>query len=149
MLDHDAVLDRAHVITQITRLLGMSNAEAKTDYSAHISYPALKRLYEAHLTEARRLEHPQTREEMLETDRRRSWCVRSFLLYLAGSVLFTNKTNRHIDLIYLDCMADLHAIGKWSWGGMALAYLYDYLDDSVRLNNRTMVGCVTLLTVII
>ena len=62
--------------------------------------------------------------------------MRSFLLYLVGCAMFTNKTNRHIDLIYLDCMADLQAIGKWSWGGMTLAYLYDYLDDSVRLNNR-------------
>jgi len=89
------------------------------------------------------------REEMQERDRRRQWCVRSFLLYLVGSALFTNETNRHIDLIYLDCMADLQAIGKWSWGGMTLTYLYDYLDDSVLLNNRTMVGCVTLLMVII
>jgi len=74
--------------------------------------------------------------------------VRSFLLYLVGSVLFTNKTNRHIDLLYLDCMADLQAIGKWLWGGMTLAYLYDYLDDSVILNNRMMSGCTTLLMVI-
>ncbi|XP_039683953.1 uncharacterized protein [Medicago truncatula] len=41
-------------------------------------------------------------------------------------------------------MADLQAIEKWSWGGMALAYLYDYLDDSVILNNGTMVGSTTL-----
>ena len=74
--------------------------------------------------------------------------MRSFLLYLVGSVLLTNKTNRHIDLIYLDYMADLQAIGKWSWGGMTLTYLYDYLDDSVILNNITMVGCTTLLMVI-
>jgi len=66
----------------MTRLLGMSDAAAraaaKSQYGAHISYPALKRLYEEHLTEARRLEDPQTREEQLERDRRRSWCVRSF-----------------------------------------------------------------------
>jgi len=74
--------------------------------------------------------------------------VRSFLLYLVGSALFTNKMNKHTDLIYLDCMTDLQAIGKWSWGGMALAYLDDYLDDYVILNNRTMVGCTTLLMVI-
>ena len=135
------------------RLLGMSEvdarAEARTESVGHISYPTLKRLYEAHLTEPRRLENPQTREEMHERGRRRLWCVRSFLLYLVGSVLFTNKMNRHIDLIYLDCMADLQTIGKWSWGGMTLAYLYDYPDDSVRLNNRTMVGCTTFLMVII
>ena len=75
--------------------------------------------------------------------------MRSFLLYRVGCALFTNKMNMHIDLIYLDCMADLQAIEKWSWGGMTLAYLYDYLDDSVRLNNITMAGCTTLLMVII
>ncbi|RHN74697.1 hypothetical protein MtrunA17_Chr2g0313141 [Medicago truncatula] len=116
MLNHDTVVDRAYGLTHMTRLLGMSDvaarAYAKIEYGAHISYPTLKRLYEAHLTKARRLEDPQSREEMLERDRRRQWCVRSFLLYLAGSALFTNKTNRHIDLIYLDCMADLQAIGK-------------------------------------
>jgi len=74
--------------------------------------------------------------------------VRSFLLYIVGSALFTNKTNRHINLIYLDCMADLQAIGKWLWEVMTLTYLYDYLDDSVLLNNRTMAGCTTLLMVI-
>jgi len=153
MLDHDAVVDQAYGLTQITRLLGMSDvaarAEAKIEYGAHISYPTLKRVYEAHLTEAGRLEDPQSREEMLERDRKRQWCVGSFLLYLVGNAMFANKTNRHIDLVYLDCMADLQAIRKWSWEGMTLAYLYDYLDDSVRLNNRTMVGCTTLLMVII
>jgi len=118
MLDHDAVVDRDHGIDLMTRLLGMSDvadsAEAKTEYCAHIGFPTLKWLYEAPLTEARRLEDPQSREEMLERDRRRQWCVRSFLLYLVGSALFTIKTNRHIDLIYLYCMADLQAIGKWS-----------------------------------
>jgi len=153
MLDHDAVVDRDHGITQMTRLLGMSDvaasAEAKTECGAHISYPTLKRLYKAHPTEARRLEESQSREEMLESDRRRQWCVRSFPLYLVGSVLFTNKTNRHIDLVYLDCMADLQTIEKWSCVGMTFAYLYHYLDDSVRLNNRAMAGCVTLLLAII
>jgi len=149
MLDHDDGMDRGRGIDLMTRLLGMldvaARVEVRVESAGHISYPTLKRVYEDHLTEARRLENPQTREEMQERGRRRQWCVRSFLLYLVGCALFTNKTNRHIDLIYLDCMADLQAIGKWSWGGMTLAYLYDYLDDSVRLNNRTMVGCTTLL----
>jgi len=127
MLDHDAIVDWDRGIDLMIKLLGMSDvvarAEAKTEYGAHISYPTLKRLYEEHLTEAGRLKDPQSREEMLERDKRRSWCVRSFLLYLVGSALFTNKTKRHIDLIYLDCMADLQAIGKWSWGGMTFSYL--------------------------
>jgi len=113
-----------------------------------ISYPALKRLYEENLTVARWLEVPQTREEQVEIDRRRQWYVVSFLLYLVGSTLFTNKTNIPIDMVYLDCMVDLNAIGKWSWGEMILAYLYDYLDDFVCPCNKTMAGCVTFMMVI-
>ncbi|XP_024642097.1 uncharacterized protein [Medicago truncatula] len=41
-------------------------------------------------------------------------------------------------------LASVHTIEKWSWGGMTLVYLYDYLDDSVILNNRTMAGSTTL-----
>jgi hypothetical protein len=153
MLDHDEAVDRDRSIDLMTMLLGMSDADARAEVrnesAGHISYPSLKRVYEDHLTEARRLEEPHTREELQERTRRRVWCVRSFLLYLVDCALITNKTNRHIDLIYLDCMADLQAIGKWSWGGMTLSYLYDYLDDSVILNNITMAGCTTLLMVII
>jgi len=51
MLDHDAIVDRDRGMDLMARLLGMSDAvaraEAKTEYGAHISYPTLKRLYEA------------------------------------------------------------------------------------------------------
>jgi len=60
----------------MTRLLGMPDAagraESKSEYGAHISYTTLKQLYESHLIEARRLEHLQTRDEMLDKDRRKS-----------------------------------------------------------------------------
>ena len=43
-----------------------TKAEVRTESAGHISYHTLKRLYEAHLTKARRLEYPETREEMQE-----------------------------------------------------------------------------------
>ena len=99
MLDHDDGMDRGRGIDLMTRLLGMldvaARVEVRVESAGHISYPTLKRVYEDHLTEARRLENPQTREEMQERGRRRQWCVRSFLLYLVGCALFTNKTNTH------------------------------------------------------
>ena len=50
MLDHDEVMDRDREIDLMTRLLGMSDAaEVRTEYVGHISYPTLKRVYEAHL----------------------------------------------------------------------------------------------------
>ena len=70
MLDHDGGMDRDREIDLMTRLLGMSDAAARVEIrvesAGHISYPTLKRVYEDHLTEARRLENPQTREEMQE-----------------------------------------------------------------------------------
>jgi len=41
-----------------------TKAEVRTESAGHISYHTLKRLYEAHLTEVRRLEDPETREEI-------------------------------------------------------------------------------------
>jgi hypothetical protein len=66
--DHDEAMDRDRAIDLMTRLLGMSDvdarAEVRNESAGHISYPTLKRLYVAHLTEARKLEDPQTREEL-------------------------------------------------------------------------------------
>jgi hypothetical protein len=105
MLDHDETMGQDCAIDLMTRL-GMSDADARNEVrnrsTGHISYPSPKRFYEDHLTEARRLEEPQMREELQERGMRRVWCVRSFLLYLVCCALFTNKTNRHIELIYLD-----------------------------------------------
>jgi len=68
ILDHDDGMDRDRGIDLMTRLLSMSDvaarAEVRAESAGHISYPTLKRVYEDHLTEARRLENPQTREEM-------------------------------------------------------------------------------------
>jgi len=52
----------------IVRLLGVSDAvtvkACKDEYGVHITYTTLKRLYEEHLFVARRLEVPQSREEL-------------------------------------------------------------------------------------
>jgi len=53
MLDHDAIMDRDRGLDLMIRLLGISEADARaeqrTESAGHISYPTLKRLYEAHL----------------------------------------------------------------------------------------------------
>lgn len=128
MLEFEMKMNREHGMRMMTRLLGMLDVAAakacKDEYGAHITYPALKWLYEEHLTAARQLEVSQLMEKLLERDRGRQWCIRSFILYLVGSTLFANKTNIHINMIYLECMVDLNTVGRWSWGGMTLAYLY-------------------------
>jgi len=69
-MTRDEGIDRDRGIDLMTRLLGMSDVavkvEVRVESAGHISYLTLKRVYEYHLTEARRLENPQTREEMQE-----------------------------------------------------------------------------------
>jgi len=70
------------------------------------------------------------------------------MIYLVGCTMFTNKTNRNIELIYLEAMVDLNKVNRWLWGGITLAHLYHYLTDYVRSGTKTMDDCVTLLMVI-
>jgi len=62
MLYHDEAMGQDRAIDLIIRLLGMSEADAMAEImnesAGHISYPSLKRVYEGHLTQARRLEDP-------------------------------------------------------------------------------------------
>lgn len=91
---------------------------------------------------------PQTREELEERNRRMQCCVRSFLLYLLGCTLFAGKSNKHMELIFLEAMEDLARMDHWLWGGMTLAHLYHYLHESTLASTKTMCSNITLLMVI-
>jgi len=71
-----------------------------------------------------------------------------FFLYSLRCMLFANKTNIHIELIFVETMVDLTQVNMWSWRGMVLAHLYPYLHESIRTDMRTMVDNATLLMVI-
>jgi len=92
-------------------------------------YKALKELYEDHVIIATRLSNAQTMEIIQERNTRRDVCVRSFLLYLLGCTLFSDKSNKQIDLIYLQTMEDFDTMSQYSWERMALAYLYHCLSE--------------------
>ena len=66
----------------------------------------LKTYYEDHLDAATGLRDAQTLEEVQDRDRRRTACVKCYLLYLVGCLLFGDKSNKHIELIYLTTMDD-------------------------------------------
>lgn len=51
-------------------------------------------------------------------------------MYLVGCTLFTNKTDKHTEVIYLECTVDLTAMNRWLWGGMTLAHLYHYMTGA-------------------
>lgn len=152
LLDFEKKVSQENGVNMMVRLLGVPEAvEVKVcndEYNVHITYNTLKWLYQEHLIVARRLEVPQSREELQERERMRQCCIRSFMLYLVVCMLFANKTKINIELIYLEAMVDLNRVNRWSWEGMTLAHLYHYLTDFVRPGMKTMDGCVTLLMII-
>jgi len=108
----------------------------------------LKELYTRYLDRANRLadlEDPRDEEEL---GRVMTFCVKCYLLYLVGCLLFGDRSNKHIELVYLTTMEEGYAgMRNYSWGGMTLAYLYDELVEACLLGDRTLGGSVTLLTV--
>jgi hypothetical protein len=99
----------------MVRHLGVKQAVAmkncREEYGGYTSYKLLRQYYETYLDSATRLadiEDPDTREEQ-ELQRVRTACVKCYLLYLVGCLLFGDKSNKRIELVYLKTMED----GYW------------------------------------
>ena len=61
--------------------------------------------------------------------------VRSFLLYLLGTILFADVISS-LDLIFVMPLRDLDRVSSFDWGSCALAFLYRGMDDTVRWARR-------------
>lgn len=65
--------------------------------------------------------------------------ARSFLLYMFGAALFSNKDSR-VHLHYLGAMNNLAAVKDYDWGGAALATLYGHMSVTSRSKKPSMGG---------
>lgn len=65
-----------------------------------IGFTWLKEIYEEHLTKAISLKNTTGREE--DRDNHLNRCVRTFLLYQIGCTMFTDKNNKHIEVIFFE-----------------------------------------------
>ena len=132
MLSHPKKVSRADGLDLMVRHLGVMQAIAvancNDEYSAYVSYKTLRKYYEDYLDAATRLSDAHTQEEVQELRRVRTACVKCYLLYLVGCLFFRDKSNKRIELIYLTTMEDYAGMRNYSWGGMALAYLYHCLS---------------------
>ena len=120
----------------------------KNEYGTYISYKILKMLYENHLSVATRLKDAHMMDEIHERYRHMDTCVKCFLLYLVGCLLYGDKSNKHIELVYLRTMEDYATMGDYSRGGMTMAYLYHCLSEVALPNGKALGGSTTLLIVI-
>ncbi|KAJ1440386.1 Aminotransferase-like, plant mobile domain [Sesbania bispinosa] len=71
--------------------------------------------------------------------------ARAYLLHLVGCTIFADKSATAVRVTYLELFGDLRTVGKIAWGAVALAYLYEQLNDSSCHNTRQLAGYTTLL----
>jgi hypothetical protein len=152
MLSHPKKMSRADGVDLMVRHFGVTQAEAvkncNEEYCGYISYKALREYYEGYLDAATRLSDLENPGDPHELERVRIACVKSYLLYLVGCLLFGDKSNKHIELVYLTTMEDGYAgMHNYSWGGMTLAYLYHYLSEVSLPVSGALGRSVTLHTV--
>ncbi|XP_039690598.1 protein MAIN-LIKE 1-like [Medicago truncatula] len=151
MLAHGKKMPKYEGAELLMTYLGVSQNEAQKicnqEYGGYISYPRLREFYTSYLGRANVLAGTEDAEELEELARVRTYCVRCYLLYLVGCLLFGDRSNKRIELIYLTTMADGYAgMRNYSWGAMTLTYLYGELADACRPGHRALGGSVTLLT---
>jgi len=138
MLSHPKKMSRSEGAELMVRHLGVSKADAEKncgeEYGGYISYKSLREYYTRHLDSATRLADLEDPGDLEELGRVRTACVKCYLLYLVGCLLFGDKSNKRIELVYLTTMEDGYAgMLNYSWGGMTLAYLYHYLAEACLL----------------
>ncbi|XP_017408637.1 protein MAINTENANCE OF MERISTEMS-like [Vigna angularis] len=73
------------------------------------------------------------------------YAARAYLLHLVGCSIFADKTATFIRVFYLLLFRDVHACGRYAWGVVALAYMYEQLGDANLASTRQMTGYLTLL----
>jgi len=82
-----------------------------------------------------------------EVERLRDQTVCIYLLYLVGIMIFTDKSQWAVDVVYLKYFRDLDLITGYSWGVAALAQLYKELNNAACWNCSQVAGYLTLLQV--
>jgi len=149
MLGHRKKMLRHEGEALLVKHLGVSKKEVEKicnkEFGGYISYPKLKELYTTSLRRANILANTEDLEEL---EKVKTYCVKCYLLYLVGCLLFGDRSNEHIELVYLTTMEDGYAgMRYYSWGGMTLAYLYNELAEACLPEDRQIGGSVTLFTV--
>jgi len=108
MLSHPKKMSRTKGAELMVRHLGVSQADALKncgeEYGGYISYKTMREYYEGYLDTANILADLEDPGDPLELERVKTACVKCYLLYLVGCLLFGDKSNKRIELVYLTTM---------------------------------------------
>ena len=71
--------------------------------------------------------------------------TRAWILRFLGGVIFVDKNSTRVHLKYLPFLADLSQTKKYSWGSVALSYLYREMCNATNVNVNSIGGMVVLI----
>ncbi|XP_038896340.1 protein MAIN-LIKE 2-like [Benincasa hispida] len=71
--------------------------------------------------------------------------ARAYILTLIGGLVFPNKSNSRVHLMYLPLLIDFDVTETYSWGAGCLAWLYKQLCKSAVIDGKDIVGPLLLL----
>jgi len=110
MLSHPKKKSQTEGANMMVRHLDVMEAVAEKicgeEYGAYIGYKTSREYYENYLDVATRLAEAEDPGVEQELQRVRTACVKCYLLYLVGCMLFGDKSNKRIELVYLRTMED-------------------------------------------
>ncbi|KAJ1390986.1 Aminotransferase-like, plant mobile domain [Sesbania bispinosa] len=71
-------------------------------------------------------------------ENRLSYAARAYLLHLVGCTIFTDKSASNVRVQYLKMFRVLASVGHIAWGAIALAYLYEQLNEASLHQTRQL-----------
>jgi hypothetical protein len=53
----------------------------------------------------------------------RDWAVRTYLLFVDGTTIFSNKAKNYVEITFLRYLRELELVSTFTWGPTALSFL--------------------------
>jgi hypothetical protein len=77
----------------------------------------------------------------------RDWAVRTYLLFVDGTTIFSNKAKNYVEITFLRYLRELELVSTFTWGPTALSFLYNELSNANVPKCKYLAGYATLLQV--
>jgi hypothetical protein len=123
-LDHQCIISKHDDIDMMVTYLGASPIGADTEVTmtkgAHARFTYLKVLLGSHLQDARQSEMVG---DVASMHMYRDCAVGTYLLFVVGITIFSNKAKNYVYLTYLLYLRDIELVKMYAWGTTALSCL--------------------------
>ncbi|XP_038896629.1 protein MAIN-LIKE 2-like [Benincasa hispida] len=73
--------------------------------------------------------------------------AQAYILKLIGGLVFPDKSNSRVHLMYLPLLMDFDVVGTYSWGAGCLTWLYRQLCKSAVIDGKDIVGPLLLIQI--